>query len=86
MVHLSQEQLAAGLDHVQGSPTDGGPLEMIVRRPRSDERDILTIGELSSDEGLVGDDWIRRPSSRTGDGSPHPDMQLTVISSRPTSI
>jgi len=82
VIHLNTQQLRAGLGHIRESPSDCGRLEMIVRRPQSGEREILTTGELSCSDGLVGDDWIRRPSSRTTDGSPHPDMQLTIINWR----
>lgn len=32
--------------------------------------------------GLVGDTWRARDSSRTEDGSPHPDMQLNIMNAR----
>ncbi|MDP7551001.1 MAG: hypothetical protein QF896_07425 [Acidimicrobiales bacterium] len=75
-------ELDAGLDDVRNSPTDNGSLDLIVRRPDVDEREVLEVGELSVDEGLVGDNWIRKPSSRTDDGGPHPGMQLNLINSR----
>ncbi len=37
-------------------------------------------------KGLVGDSWIRRPSSRTADGSPHPDMQINIMNARVTAL
>ena len=64
------------------SPKDEGVLELIVRRPRVDEREVLEEGELDLVEGLVGDSWKARGSSRTPDGSAHPDMQLNVMNSR----
>ena len=64
------------------SPKDGGTLEMIVRRPRVDAREVLEEGELDLEMGLVGDTWLERGSSRTADGSAHPDMQLNVINAR----
>jgi len=82
MNHLSTDQLEAGLDLIRESPADDGTLEMIVRRPRVEEREVLSAAELSVSEGLIGDDWVNRPSRRTVDGSPHPDMQITVINSR----
>jgi MOSC domain-containing protein YiiM len=36
--------------------------------------------------GLVGDTWKDRGSTRTEDGSPHPDMQLNVMSARVVSF
>lgn len=39
-------------------------------------------GELNTAEGLAGDTWNKRGSSRTSDGSPHPDMQLNLMNVR----
>ncbi len=80
--HLTAAELEAGLREVLLSPKDGGALELIVRRPAVGEREVLGEGELSLTDGLVGDNWKARPSSRTPDGSPHPDMQLNVMNAR----
>jgi hypothetical protein len=82
MTHRSSEQLAIGLDHIRDSPQHNGTLEMIVRRPAENEREVLASGELNAVDGLVGDTWKVRGSSRTEDGSAHPDMQLNVINAR----
>jgi hypothetical protein len=82
ITHLTNVALEAGLDHVRQSPKDVGSLEMIVRRPRIDAREVLEAGELDLELGLVGDTWLERGSSRTADGSAHPDMQLNVINAR----
>ncbi len=86
MEHPSRGELEAGLDEVRRSPTDEGILEMIVRRPEVDGREVLDEGELTLEEGLAGDNWCRKPSGRTGDGSPHPDMQLNIVNSRLMSL
>ena len=75
-------ELQAGLDELRSSPADNGTLELIVRRPDVDEREVLEVGELSVEEGLIGDNWVKKPCNRTDDGGPHPGMQLTIISSR----
>ena len=74
--------LKAGFDAIRQSPTEKGVLALIVRRPNSGEREILEEGELNLAEGLVGDNWKTRGSSRTVDGSPHPDMQLSIMNAR----
>jgi len=84
--HLTMEELEAGLAEIRQSPKDEGVLELIVRRPQTDERELLAEGELHLAEGLVGDSWIRRGSSRTADGSPHPDMQLNVMNARAIAL
>lgn len=80
--HRSPEELAAGLPHIDSAPRDAGRLDVLVRRPALGEREVLEVGELSLTEGLVGDTWSQRSSKRTPDGSPHPNMQLNVMSSR----
>src|SRR3974390_2046275 len=82
MQHLDTAALEAGLDHVRQSPPDDGIVELVVRRPAVNEREELAVGPLDVDAGLVGDTWPVRGSSRTADGSAHPDMQLTVINAR----
>lgn len=80
--HLTREELEAGVGEIRHAPKDRGVLQMIVRRPNVDEREVLAEAELSLDEGIVGDTWRLRSSSRMPDGGPHPDMQLNIISSR----
>lgn len=82
MTHLSAEALHAGLDHIRRSPADRGRVELIVRRPAPNEREVLEEGELDVADGLIGDFWNQRPSSRMPDRSPHPDMQLNVMNAR----
>ena len=80
--HLTREELEAGLDEIRRSPKDEGVLALIVRRPQVDARESLDEGQLDVAEGLVGDTWKQRGSSRTADGLAHPDMQLNVINAR----
>jgi hypothetical protein len=84
--HLSTVALEAGLDEIRRSPKDGGVLDLIVRRPQSGVREILAEGQLDLAEGLVGDNWRSRGSSRTDDGSAHPEMQLNVMNSRAIAL
>jgi MOSC domain-containing protein YiiM len=80
--HVSAAALAAALDDVRRSPSDCGRVELIVRRPAIGEREVLFEGELDVEKGLVGDTWPVRPSRRSADGGPHPDMQLNVMNAR----
>jgi hypothetical protein len=84
--YLTWEELEAGLEHIRLSPKDNGVLQLIVRRPRVGEREVLDMGELDLLEGLVGDTWIIRGSTRTPDGSSHPDMQLNLMNSRVVAL
>jgi len=76
------ETLSACLPHIQEAPKVDGILALIVRRPEVDAREVLAEGELNPFEGLAGDTWNKRSSSRTSDESPHPDMQLNLMNVR----
>jgi len=82
MEHLNAAALEEGLEEILQAPKDAGSVEMIVRRPGVDEREILEQGELDVAQGLLGDNWGLRGSSLMPDGSAHPDMQLTIMNSR----
>ncbi|NNL67682.1 MAG: MOSC domain-containing protein [Myxococcales bacterium] len=84
--HLDREALEAGLDEIRRAPAERGRLEMIVRRPEAGTREVLAEGTLDPREGLVGDDWRRRGSRHTPDGSADPQMQLTVMSARAAAL
>jgi hypothetical protein len=86
MKHRSFDALLAGLDVVRRAPADDGRLELIVRRPAVDVREVLSEGVLDLTEGLVGDTWRIRGSSRTHDGSAHPEMQLNVMNARAAAL
>jgi hypothetical protein len=73
-------RLFAGcLDDVRAAPADDGPVELIVRRPASGEREILDEARLDVDGGLVGDRWALRDVDRT---PVYLAAQLTVMSVR----
>jgi hypothetical protein len=80
--NLSLEELEAALPAALRSPKDEGTVDLIVRRPAVGRRDVLDAAELDLVTGLAGDTWNIRHSRRTADGSPHPDMQVNVMSSR----
>jgi hypothetical protein len=86
LMHLTMSELEAGLDTIRQSPKDAGVLELIVRRPRVEQREVLEEGRLDLVEGLVGDSWRTRGSSRTADGSAHPDMQLNIMNARAIAL
>ena len=80
--HLTTKELEKGLEHIRQSPTDSTVLDMIVCRPAVGERKVLQEGYLDKEKGLIGDNWSTRGSSKTVDGSSHPEMQLNIMNSR----
>lgn len=80
--HLTTDELESGFGWIAQCPKDEGELKLIVRRPANGKREILQIGELDLTRGLVGDNWKARGSSKTPDGSAHPDQQITITNVR----
>ena len=82
MLHRTHAELEAGLDHVAASPRHRGALEMIVVRPDVGLRETPETVACTVDGGLDGDDWARRGSRHTADGSANPDQQIAVMNAR----
>ncbi|HXC76872.1 MAG TPA: hypothetical protein VNU19_07465 [Candidatus Acidoferrum sp.] len=75
-------RLEASLDQIRQAPADAGTLELIVARSDVDQRVVVTAARLDLANGLEGDTWRARGSSRTIDGSADPDAQLTLMNAR----
>ena len=82
VTHLTLPEMESGFPHICESPKDGGMLRLIVRRPQAGARETLQEGELTLADGLAGDGWRARGSSKRPDGSPDPENQLTVMNAR----
>ena len=86
MEHPTVAALEGGLDHIRRSPPDHGWVDLIVRRPAENAREVLAEARLDRAQGLVGDTWRVRPSNLTRDRSPHPDLQLTLMNCRVAAL
>jgi MOSC domain-containing protein YiiM len=85
-VHITAAALEQGLDEIRRSPADRGRVELIIRRPAQNEREVLTEATLDCDEGLVGDTWLVRGNRHTPDGSAHPEEQVTLMNARAAAL
>jgi hypothetical protein len=74
MEYATAALLESGLDEIRQSPTNDGRVELIVRRPAENEREVVQAATLDCSEGLIGDTWAQ--------GSSQPDTQLTLMNSR----
>ena len=79
-------RLEESLDDIRMAPSDAGTVQLIAARPAVDERLVLTEARLDVRDGLVGDTWRVRGSSRTPDGSASVDAQLTLVSARVAAV
>lgn len=67
------------VDEIRAAPADDGTVELIVRRPAVDARELLAEATLDERLGLVGDRWAGRDVATT---PVYLSAQVTVISTR----
>jgi hypothetical protein len=82
--HASLTALRAGLEVLRGAPSASGVIELVVRRPTIERREVIEEAVLDVEQGLVGDNWFVKPSSKTG--APNPEAQLTLMSARAAAL
>ena len=85
-VHLDRSALEERVDEVRSSPAGHGRVELIVRRPAIDEREVLDEARLDTAVGLIGDNWSTKGSSSMPDGSSNPEAQITLMNSRAAAL
>lgn len=86
VTHLKMHELQAGLDEIRRAPKDHGTVDLIVRRPLVEQREILWECDVDLIDGVVGDSWKWRGSSHTPDGSSDPKCQITIMNSRAVAL
>ena len=83
-VYATPAELEAGLEHLRATPRGEGVVELIVRRPTVDEREVVEEAELDLEDGLVGDSWKAR--GRSGGRPSNTNAQVTVMNARATAL
>ena len=58
--HRTMEELEGAWKGIRLSPSERGTLEMIVRRPKTNAREVLELATLDPIAGLTGDDWLEK--------------------------
>lgn len=79
---FSLNSLNDSFSDILDSPITNGTIELIVCRPKTNARKILTEAELTIEEGLVGDCWKNKRNFMRKDGLPDVEVQLTLMNSR----
>lgn len=82
MKHKTLNYLLDGLTHIKKSPKTKGDLQLIVRRPDVDQRELLKSAEINTDEGLIGDDWKARNKLKAHLRLNNGYDQITIMNSR----
>ena len=77
-LHMSLAALEEGLDEIHRSPRDRGRVDLVIRTPAVDQREILAVAELDPERGLLGDDWWGPDAE--------PGRQVTLMNSRAAAL
>jgi hypothetical protein len=80
MTYRTVDELEAGMAMLLDSPTEEGTVRLVVRRPGKGLRENMEVGQLDTEAGLLGDDWLNRPGSNSDKPSPY--AQVTVMNAR----
>ena len=76
----------ADLDHAIGdilaAPKTGAAITMLCLRPDIGERQFVDEITVTRAQGIPGERWATRPWIRQSDGSPHPGIQISILSKR----
>ncbi len=80
----TREEVEAGMDAIRAAPRDEGVVELIVRRPAVDEREVVDEVALDLEDGVVGDNWSSR--GRSGGRPANRDTQVTIMGARAVAL
>lgn len=69
------------LPDITPSPQQQGTVDLIVCRPKINERRVLEHAELSIEQGLMGDNWVKAECN-TGHYRNYADAQLSLMNSQ----
>lgn len=74
--------LMAALPDVLAAPRDMATVRQLCFRPARHERAFPETLSLTRAAGVAGDRWLTDPWLRVADGSPDPDIQVSILPAR----
>jgi hypothetical protein len=84
--YRSLAQLESRIEELRAAPADHGTVRLVVCRPSPGEREIIAEGVLDPADGLAGDNWLSRATSRAVAAGRHLDAQINVMSARMVAL
>ena len=81
MAHLTTDELTERVAALDVPPMDNGTITALVLRPEVNERKVVQSIRVKPNEGIEGDNYVARGSSKTPDGGPHPEAQICMMRS-----
>jgi len=75
----STAQLMAALPHILAAPKTDSRVEQLCFRPARNQRTFPDQLTLTRAQGVPGERWLTEPWLRLPDGSPDPNIQVSIL-------
>ncbi|MBN8290381.1 hypothetical protein JI664_00220 [Rhodobacter sp. NTK016B] len=82
MNFATRAELDAALPGILAAPKDGAEIGALCLRPERNTRRFVDRIEVTREQGIPGERWLREPWLRLPDGTPHPGIQVCILSRR----
>lgn len=76
---VTAAELATALPHVRAAPKTDAPVESLCFRPGFNQRQFPDQLHLTRASGVPGERWLTQPWLRLPDGSPDPNIQVSIL-------
>ena len=78
----SKFELSEAIPHIKDAPKDEYIIENLCLRPERNQRSFPDLIELTPEEGIKGDRWLKSPWLTLKNGKPDPGIQVSILSKR----
>jgi len=82
MKYITQHDIDNRMPWVLNSPSDRGCVELIVVRPQTDKREVLSQALFSPETGVAGDNWKNQCSKKLANSQADPVVQVAIMNAR----
>ncbi len=79
---VTTAELVAALPNILSAPETDAPIASLCFRPGTNQRQFPASLKLTRAEGVPGERWLTQPWLRLADGSPDPDIQVSILPQR----
>lgn len=79
---ISEQALIAALPDVMAAPRDAAQVAQLCFRPDFNQREFPLRLHFTRAEGVPGERWLKAPWLKLADGSPDPNIQVSILPQR----
>lgn len=80
--HPTLDVCMAAMPDILAAPKDNAPIRSLCLRPGIGQRQFVDSLTMTVSEGIPGDRWLTNPWRKLADGSPDPEIQVSILPTR----